>query len=135
MVKSVLAPCPEHLHFEILRLTKTAGRPALVTTPKPYKPQYEGKIANHLNKDESVHDILDNKTKNLRIHQISLSSFYCIRSKNLIFMQNLHKVSMVKGGCSVKIRKFSSNSKKTNSVSIGINLDPKRVPQSISEYT
>lgn len=119
MVKSVLAPCSEHLHFEIWRLTKTAGRPALVTTPKPYKPQWEGKSANHLNKDESVHDILDNRIKNLRIHQTSLNSFHFIKNKNL------DKVGMVKGGCSVKIRKFSSNSKKINSVSISINLDLK----------
>jgi group II intron reverse transcriptase/maturase len=124
-----LAPCSEHLNFEIWRLTKTAGRPALVTTPKPYKPQCEGKIANHLNKDESVHDILDNRTKNLRIHQTSLNSFHFIRSKNLMLMQNLHKVGMVKGGCNVKIRKFSSDSKKINSVPISINLDPIRVPK------
>jgi hypothetical protein len=46
-----------------------------------------------------------------------------------MFMQNLHPVGMVKGGCSVGIRKFSSDSKKINSVSISINLDPKRVPK------
>lgn len=44
-------------------------------------------------------------------------------------MQNLHKFGMVKGGCSVKIREFSSDSRKINSVQIGINLDPKRVPK------
>lgn len=46
-----------------------------------------------------------------------------------MLMQNLHKVGMVKGGCNVKIRKFSSDSKKTNSVPINIDLDPIRVPK------
>ena len=46
-----------------------------------------------------------------------------------MLIQNLHKVDMVKGGCSVKIRKFSSDSKKTSSVPISINLDPIRVPK------
>jgi hypothetical protein len=129
MVKSVLAPCPEHLHFEIWRLIKTVGRPGLVTTLKPYKPPWEEKIANHLKKDESVHDILDSRTENLRIHQTSLKSFYFIWSKALMLMQNLHQVGMVKGGCSVEIRKFSSDNKKINSVPTSINLDPKRVPK------
>jgi group II intron reverse transcriptase/maturase len=44
-------------------------------------------------------------------------------------MQNLHQVGMVKGGSSVGIRKFSSDSKKINSVPTSINLDPKRVPK------
>lgn len=42
-------------------------------------------------------------------------------------MQNLLQVGTVKGGCSVRIRKFSSDSKKINSVPTSINLDPKRV--------
>lgn len=46
-----------------------------------------------------------------------------------MLMQNLHQIGMVKGGSSVGIRKFSSDSKKINSVPTSINLDPKRVPK------
>ena len=46
-----------------------------------------------------------------------------------MLMQNLHQVGMVKGGCSVGIQTFSSDSKKINSVPTSINLDPKRVPK------
>jgi hypothetical protein len=44
-----------------------------------------------------------------------------------MLMQNLLEVGTVKGGCSVRIRKFSSDSKKINSAPTSINLDPKRV--------
>ena len=44
-----------------------------------------------------------------------------------MLMQNLLQVGMVEGGCSVRIQKFSSDSKKINGVPTSINLDPKRV--------
>lgn len=46
-----------------------------------------------------------------------------------MLMHNLLQVGMVKRGCSVRILKFSSDSKKINSVPTSIYLDPKRAPK------
>ncbi len=97
-----------------------AGRPILVITPKPYKPQWEEKIAKHLRLNESVHDNLENIIGNLRIHQKGLCKY------NPPLMQNLQTVGMVKGGYNVGLRMFSSDNKRNKCVPYRFISDPEK---------